>query len=78
MANQPTQRVPLLTVTERPEGMTYEAYKLLQRQQEQALKAYKRGQFVHVSNGLETLKTTDGGQVIARRKQTYRKPKTDQ
>ena len=39
----PTQRVPLLTVTERPEGMTFEAYKLLQRQQDKALKAYRRG-----------------------------------
>ena len=75
MPKETTQRVPLLTVTECPEGMTFEAYKLLLRQQDKALKAYKRGQLVHVSNGLETLKTTDGGQVIARRTQTYRKPK---
>ena len=49
MSKQPTQRVPLLTVTERPEGMTYEAYKLLQRQQDRVLRAYKRGQLLHDS-----------------------------
>ena len=49
MPKPPTQRVPLLTVTERPEGMTFEAYKLLQRQQDRALRAYKRGQLHHDS-----------------------------
>lgn len=49
MTHTPTQRVPLLTVTERPEGMTYEAYKVLQRQQYRALRAYKLGQLLHDS-----------------------------
>jgi hypothetical protein len=56
--------------------MSYEAYKALQREQEQLLKAYKRGRVVHVSSRLEKLQTADGRELIARRNHTYKKPPT--
>ena len=42
-----TLRVPLLTVTARPAELSYAAYKQLQRQQDRALRAYRRGRLVH-------------------------------
>lgn len=70
----PDAQAPLVLVTERPEGMTYEAYKELQRQQQRLLRARKRGRLIHVSSGYEQLTTADGRPVLAKRTQTYRKP----
>lgn len=70
----PDAQAPLVLVTERPEGMSYEAYKELQRQQDRLLRRRKRGTLVHVSDGYVQLPTSNGQTVLARRKQTYRKP----
>jgi hypothetical protein len=70
----PDSQAPLVLVTERPEGMSYEAYKELQRQQDRLLRARKRGRLVFVASGYEQLTTADGRPVLARRTQTYRKP----
>lgn len=70
----PDAQAPLVCVTERPEGMSYEAYKELQRQQDRLLKARKKGTLVHLSDGYVQLPTTTGQTVLARQKKTYRKP----
>lgn len=70
----PDSQAPLVLVTERPEGMTYEAYKELQRQQQRLLRARKRGRLVFLASGYEQLTTSDGRPVLALRTQTYRKP----
>lgn len=67
--------IPLVPVTARPEGMTYEAYKELQRQQDRRLKEHKRGRLVFVADGPVQVGTTaEGAPIVARRKQSYRKP----
>lgn len=71
----PDSQAPLVLVTERPEGMTFEAYKELQRQQQRLLRARKRGRLVFVASGYEAAGTTDQGQQILRPvRRTYRKP----
>ena len=49
-----TNQIPLLTITERPDGMSFQAYKELQRQQDRMLRNYKRGRLVFISNGSKT------------------------
>lgn len=79
----PLADVPLVLVTSRPEGMTQQAYRELQRQQEAKLKARKRGRLVHVST--EIVVVHENGQAVEdkddkptrlRRTRTYRKPPT--
>lgn len=73
----PDSEAPLVLVTERPEGMTFDAYKELQRQQQRLLRARKRGRLVFVASGYQAAGTTPEGQTILRPvRQTYRKPTT--
>lgn len=69
------QHPPLAPVNGRPEGMSFEAYKELQRQQDQALRRHKRGKLVHQASGPKLLPTKDGGHVVAQIRSTYVKPK---
>lgn len=70
----PDHQAPLVTVNERPEGMNFETYKELQRQQDRLLKQYKRGKLVHLSTGYVELPSTTGQKIIAKKRETYRKP----
>lgn len=70
----PDHLAPLVVVNERPAELSYEAYKELQRQQDRLLRKYKRGQLVHLSDGYVELPNATGQKILARRKQTYRKP----
>lgn len=71
------QHPPLAPVNGRPEGMSFEAYKELQRQQDQALRRHKRGQLIHQASGPKLLSTQDGRQVVAQIRSTYVKPKNN-
>lgn len=37
-------------LTSRPDGMSYEAYKIIKNQQKNALRKYKKGKFISAKN----------------------------
>jgi hypothetical protein len=75
--------LPLVPVTGRPEGMTWEAYKQLQREQDKRLRLHKKGRVVHVSTQVLLVKDQAGVTQTSKktgeptrlvRKKTYKKP----